>query len=135
MNRQIKHRILLGSMAVAGLLLVFLLQRTDVAAVIGVKDSMWRFITNRSIRFLVNDGLAILLIYALFQERRYVVFAIWVQLFGLVFVLIPYFIIKFNVPSYNGPLISFLHRLVLNPTLLLLLIPVFYYQRKHEPTK
>jgi exosortase F-associated protein len=76
--------------------------------------------------------LAILLIYALFYERKYVLFAVWVQVFGMVFVLIPYFIIKFNFPGYNGPLISFLHRLVLNPTLLLLLIPAFYYQKKYS---
>jgi exosortase F-associated protein len=119
-----------GVLAVTGLLMVFLLQRIDIATVMGAKDTMWRFIVNRSIRFVLNDGLAILLIYALFQERKYVLFAVWVQLIGLLFILIPYFIIKFNFPRYNGPLISFLHRLILNPTLLLLLIPAFYYQRR-----
>jgi len=132
MSRQNKLRIVVGVLAVAGLVLVFLFQNMDVAIRMGVKDYIWRFITNRSIRFIVNDGLAILLIYALFRERKYVVFAVWVQLIGLVFILIPYFILKLNFPSYNGPLISFLHRLVLNPTLLLLLIPAFYYQRKQE---
>lgn len=129
MSKQGK-RMLLGSAAVMGLLLVFLLQRTDIATLMGIKDSMWRFVFNRSVRFVLNDGLAVLLIYALFQERKYVVFSLWVQLFGFVFVLMPYFLIKFNFPSYNGPMISFLHRLVLNPTLLLLLIPAFYYQRR-----
>jgi len=126
-----RRRILLGSVAVTGLLLVFLFQRTDIAAMVGINDAMWRFVTNRTIRFLLNDGLAILLIYALFQERKYVVFSLWVQLVGFVFILIPYFVVKFNLPSYNGPLISFLHRLILNPTLLLLLIPAFYYQKKN----
>jgi exosortase F-associated protein len=130
MGRQDKLRILWGVLAVTGLLMVFLLQRIDIATVMGAKDTMWRFIVNRSIRFVLNDGLAILLIYALFQERKYVLFAVWVQLIGLLFILIPYFIIKFNFPRYNGPLISFLHRLILNPTLLLLLIPAFYYQRR-----
>jgi exosortase F-associated protein len=130
MGRQDKLRILWGVLAIIGLLMVFLFQRIDIATVMGAKDTMWRFIVNRSIRFVLNDGLAILLIYALFQERKYVLFAVWVQLIGLLFILIPYFIIKFNFPRYNGPLISFLHRLILNPTLLLLLIPAFYYQRR-----
>jgi exosortase F-associated protein len=129
MNKQLKLRVLLGLVAVAGLVLIFLFQRTDVAITLGIKENIWRFIFNRSLRFLLNDGLAILLIYALFYERKYVWFAVAVQVFGLVFVLIPYFILKFNFPGYNGPLISFLHRLVLNPTLILLLIPAFYYQR------
>ncbi|HMP98620.1 MAG TPA: exosortase F system-associated protein [Cyclobacteriaceae bacterium] len=129
MSRQLKLRIFLGVTAAAGLLLVFLFQRLDLALMIGIKENIWRFIFNRSIRFILNDALAILLIYALFYERKYVWFAVAVQVFGLVFVLIPYFILKFNFPGYNGPLISFLHRLVLNPTLILLLIPAFYYQR------
>jgi exosortase F-associated protein len=132
MNQRTSFRIAVGVFSVAGLVLVFLFQRQDVAVLLGVKENVWRFIINRSIRFIINDGLAILFIYALFYERKYVLFAVWVQVFGMVFVLIPYFIIKFNFPGYNGPLISFLHRLVLNPTLLLLLIPAFYYQKKYS---
>lgn len=119
-------------LAVAGLVVVFLFQRIDIGAMVGIDNANWKFIVNRSIRFLLNDALAILLIYALFQERKYVVFSIWVQLFGMFFILVPYFIIKFNFPYYNGPLVSFLHRLVLNPTILLLLIPTFYYQKKYK---
>jgi exosortase F-associated protein len=91
-----------------------------------------RFLINRTIRFLANDFLMVGLIYALFRERKYVVFALWVQIAGLVFFLIPYFILKLRFPMYNGPLISYLHRLIMNPTLLLLLIPAFYYQRSQH---
>lgn len=121
-------------LSVASLGLVFLFQRHDIAAMMGTHDSFWKFIINRSIRFIINDALAILLIYALFRERKYIVFAVWVQLLGMVFILFPYFILKFNYPGYNGPLLSFLHRLVLNPTILLLLIPAFYYQRNQPPS-
>ena len=130
MNRAINVRIFLTVLAVAALVVVFLFQRIDIGAMVGIENTSWRFVANRSIRFLLNDALAIVLIYALFQERKYVVFSIWVQLFGMVLILMPYFIIKFKYPYYNGPLVSFLHRLVLNPTILLLLIPAFYYQRK-----
>lgn len=123
------YRIFIGVFSVAGLVLIFLFQRVDVATSLGVESGMWKFIVNRSIRFILNDVLAILLIYALFVERKYVLFAVGVQVFGMVFVLIPYFLLKFQLPGYNGPLISFLHRLVLNPTLILLLIPAFYYQK------
>ncbi len=132
MNQRTRIRIVVGVFSVVGLVLVFLFQRQDVAILLGVEENFWRFIINRSIRFIINDVLAILLIYSLFFERKYVLFAVWVQLLGMVFVLFPYFIIKFNFPGYNGPLVSFLHRLVLNPTLLLLLIPAFYYQKKYS---
>jgi exosortase F-associated protein len=123
-------RILVGVVAVVGLLLSFLFQVQDVSIVMIEENSFWRFFVGRCIRLLVNDALAIALIYALFYERKFVMFAIWVQVLGVVFVVMPYFIIKFNFPHYNGPLVSFLHRLVLNPTLILLLIPAFYFQRR-----
>ena len=125
-----KQRIAIGVLCCLGLLMVFLFQRVDVAAAIGVDNTgIARFLVNRTIRFLVNDAFAIGLIYALFATRKYVMFAIYVQVFGVVAFLIPYFILKVYYPSYNGPYLNFLHRLILNPTLLLLLIPAFYYQK------
>jgi exosortase F-associated protein len=123
-------RILLGIVASAGLLTFFLLQRIDFASMLyAIENPTYRFLANRFFRFLLNDTLAILLIYALFTERKYVVFALWVQLFGFVFLLLPYFMLKIYWPAYNGPMINFLHRIILNPTLIMLLIPAFYYQR------
>jgi exosortase F-associated protein len=131
---QVKARLTIGTLSIAGLAGVFLFQELDLSAVFGLSLSpAGKFIFNRSVRFLLNDGLTVLLIYALFCERKYVIFAIYVQLAGLVFVLIPYFIAKMYFPNYNGPLISFIHRLVLNPLILLLLIPAFYYQKQSRP--
>lgn len=124
-------RIAAGAIAVAGLLLFFLFQHIDLAMILfGTDKPIVKFLINRSFRFLINDFLAIVLIYALFGQRKYVLFALWVQLAGLILLLLPYFMLKVYFPSYNGPLISFLHRIVLNPTLMLLLIPAFYYQEK-----
>jgi exosortase F-associated protein len=124
-----KHNII-GALCVIGIILVFLFQQINFAAFFSVADTTTKFIVNRTIRFLLNDTFTIGLIYALFKEKKYVLFSIWVQFIGLIFILIPYFVLKVQFPKYNGPLISYLHRLVLNPTLLLLLIPAFYYQRK-----
>ncbi|MBL0744006.1 exosortase F system-associated membrane protein [Chryseolinea lacunae] len=130
------YRKIIGVFSVAGMVLVFLFQRVDVAAWFGMGGShLSHFLVNRTIRFLLNDALAIALIYALFVERKYLVFAVYVQVTGLVVFLLPYFILKVYFPFYNGPLISFLHRLVLNPTLLMLLIPAFYYQKYKAPTE
>lgn len=117
--------------ALLGLLLVFLFQRIEVASMLGIQHKMWQFVTNRTVRFILNDLLSLLLLYGLFPQRKYVLFAIGVQVFGVIFILLPYFILKFQYPSYNGPLISFLHRLVLNPLLMLLLIPAFYLQNEN----
>jgi len=125
-----RTRVIIGALSIAGLVVVFLFQRIDVATMLGIGESaINRFLINRTIRFLMNDAFAIGLIYALFVERKYVIFSLYVQVAGVVLFLIPYFILKVYLPTYNGPMISFLHRLILNPTLLMLLIPAFYYQK------
>ena len=123
-------RVIAGVIAVAGLFLFFLFQNINFAFILfKIVDKSQAFFVNRSIRFLLNDALAIALIYSLFGEKKYTWFAVAVQIFGLIFLLMPYFVLKLYFPAYNGPLINFLHRIVLNPTLLLLLIPAFYYQK------
>jgi exosortase F-associated protein len=133
-NKNLLIRVVIGSLSLLGLVAIFIFQGMDVAAIFGSDASrITRFILNRTLRFLLNDLCAIGLIFALFAERKYIIFSLWVQLAGVFLFLIPYFILKLNFPSYNGPLISYLHRLILNPTLLLLLIPAFYYQKRSEP--
>ena len=130
-SQKVLVRWVVGVACVAGLMGVFLFQQINFAGLIWHEQKpMIIFFINRTIRFLLNDGLTIALIWALFNQRKYVLFSVWVQLFGFFFILIPYFVLKAYFPSYNGPLISFLHRLILNPTLLLLLIPAFYYQKR-----
>lgn len=130
-DRLMVSRIFVGVICVFGLASVFLFQRIDIAEFLGVETiPINKFLINRTIRFLLNDAFAIGLIYSLFRERKYIIFSLYVQLAGMVLVLFPYFVLKIYWPRYNGPLISFLHRLVLNPTLLMLLIPAFYYQKK-----
>jgi exosortase F-associated protein len=112
---------------------IFLFQRFNFAGFIlsdvGSFSKIFVFNLNKIVRFVLNDIFAILLIYALFKERKYLVFALVVQLCGMFFILLPYLVLKTYYPAYNGPLISYLHRLVVNPLLLVLLIPAFYYQR------
>jgi exosortase F-associated protein len=125
-------RWILGIISVAGLILIFLFQRVNWSGWLhGSYSSIQIFLINRSVRFVLNDICAVLLVAALFGRRNHVVIAIYVQIIGFVVILIPYIILKINFPSYNGPLVSFLHRLVLNPLLIYLLIFFFWYNEKY----
>jgi exosortase F-associated protein len=123
-----------GLIAVAGLLALFLFQRFDWSFWT-TAPAIQKFVINRSIRFIVNDILGTLLVLALFGKRKLVIISIYVQVLGLIFVLVPYFILKMNYPAYNGPLLSFLHRLILNPVLIYLLIFFFWFQEKQGVIK
>lgn len=122
-------------LSLTGLVFVYLFQRQIQASyhILNLSDYQV-FIAGRTTRFILNDLFMILLIYGIFQKKKYVIFAFYVQLAGIFFVLVPYLTIKYYT-SYNGPLISFLHRLVINPLLMLLLIPAFFYQEKFSPNQ
>ena len=120
-------RLTIGAISLMGLILVFLFQKVDLAAALRLADGSYRdFIINRSARFILNDLLALGVIYALFPEKKFVIFALYVQAVGLVFFLIPYFLLRYY-SGWGGPLLNFLHRIILNPVLMLLLIPSFYF--------
>jgi exosortase F-associated protein len=128
-------RWVLGIISVTGLILIFVFQRINWSDWLhGSYSSIQIFLINRSVRFVLNDICAVLLVAALFGRRNHVVIAIYVQIIGLVVILIPYIILKINYPSYNGPMVSFLHRLVLNPLLIYLLIFFFWYNEKYQKT-
>lgn len=86
------------------------------------------YLSQKVVRFLVNDLAVILIIYGLFRQKSLVKVAFIVQVGEVLLLLIPYLILKLQFPSYNGPFISHLHRLVVNPLLMLMLIPIFYYK-------
>lgn len=132
-----QKRSVLLIVAFISLLLVFLFQRisyfdafTSMLNLDASPSNFFVFSFNKTLRFVINDLLTILIIYALFYERKYVLIAFGVQLIGL-FILLPlYLLFKYHYPGYNGPMINFLHRLTLNPILLMMLIPLFFYQKK-----
>ena len=130
--RSLGWRWLIGLSSVAGLLLLFLFQRINLAAMLHLEGATVMFIFNKTFRFVVNDVLMIGIIFSLFAQKRFILFALAVQVIGIVFVLIPYFVLKLYFHTGNGPLVSFLHRLILNPTLMALLIPAFWLQARNR---
>ncbi len=93
------------------------------------------FIVNKVLRYLLNDLFSIAIIYGLFYERKYARFAMYVMFFGL-FVLVPIYIILFlNQPAGFSSMLTHLHRIVMNPVLMMLLIPAFFVQRKQAEAK
>lgn len=133
-----RQRLTFGLLAILTLVLTYMLQRTNYCEILfttigtDLPSENFQFIFNRTLRFLINDISVILLIYVLFESRGLVKIAFFVQLFGLFIVLPIYFYFKLTLegPSeLSSPLLSFIHRVVVNPILMLLLIPAFYYQQ------
>jgi exosortase F-associated protein len=127
-------------MALALLALTYLFQRFDFfASFLGYirvsRDSFHpytNFIVNKTLRLVINDIACFALIYVFFRERKYLKVAFYVFIFELIVLLPLYFAVKLSVEGdseISSPLLSQIHRLIVNPTLMILLIISFFYAR------
>ena len=126
-------RVLAFSVALVGLSLVYFFQQFNYAALLGNYHPYTEFVINKTVRYLLNDNLCILIIYALYYKRTYTLMGFYVELFGLVVLLPFYFILKLSLEGeteLSSPMLSFIHRLIINPTLMILLIMGMLYQRR-----
>jgi len=133
MNTTKSARISLAVFSLAMLTTIYLLQHFNYLALFTKASDQhpnYQFAFNRIVRFLLNDSFAILLIYTLFNKKSYVQIAFMVQLFGL-FIIMPiylYFKLTLEGPTeISSPLLSYIHRIVIHPFLILLLIPAFLF--------
>lgn len=128
------------AIAIGGLLLVFLFQKVSYAAwwnavvpsAVAVESANLVFIINKTIRLVLNDALCMLLIWGLFENRSYLRIALYLFLTELFLVLPLYFFFKLSLEGpteLSSPLLSQVHRMVVNPLLMVLLIAGFIYQR------
>lgn len=122
------------------LVMVFLFQRANISlylvSFIGFSETDFHpyffFIVNKTLRLLLNDFACVLMIIAIFRERKYVMLAFYVFLFEFLIILPLYFVIKLGIEGdseISSPLLSQVHRMIVNPTLMLLLIASLFYQR------
>jgi exosortase F-associated protein len=131
------QRLLLLTLSFAGLALIYLLQEslTPSSLLNAQIPESSDFILKKLVRVTLNDLCMLLFLYAWFNSKSITKLGLWVQAIDT-FILLPvYIIIKLNfegTSEISAPLLSQWHRLIVNPTLMLLLIPAIYYQRFTE---
>jgi exosortase F-associated protein len=127
-------RIVLFAGGVLGLAVVFLFQNVDVLALCDhcTFHPYTHFVVKKALRVLLNDTFMLLIIHAIFRDRSVTRLAFYIQLVDTLILLPVYLSIKLTFEGDSEisiPLLSQLHRLIVNPTLMVLLIPAVYYQR------
>lgn len=132
-------RILIGASLLL-LIAVYVLQRFSYAHALNsllpeslqITNPNVVFIINKTIRLILNDVACVCLIYSLFPGPTYLRVACYLLLLELFVVLPVYFVIKLNLEGdseISSPLLSQIHRLIVNPLLMFLLMLGFLYQR------
>ncbi len=122
--------------AMLGLALVFLFQEYSIATHwFGIESPTVAFAVNRTIRVLCNDVFMLILIVAWFNDRTTTRLALAIQAIDLFLLLPLYLWAKLSwegTSEISTPLLSQFHRLIVNPTLMILLIPAVYFQRMNK---
>jgi exosortase F-associated protein len=88
------------------------------------------FLLNKFLRFIINDLLTVGLIHLIFKRWIFTRFSIYVLMVSLTTIL-PLYMLGYLL-GYQNVIMAMLHRLTMNPTILLLLIPAFYFQVKKD---
>lgn len=130
---QTSSRWFFGLLALLVFTLTYLFQRFNTYCFFFAEncDGYTAFIFNKSLRFILNDAACLLLVKIIFLEPKYVRTAFWLFLIELAVLLPSYFILKLTMEGtseISSPLLSQFHRLIINPTLMILLMFAFFYQ-------
>lgn len=128
-------RILLFAVGFFGLVLVYVFQEVDFLFFLTKSNyhPHTHFIVKKILRVLLNDAAMLFIIYSIFQTRNAFRLALFIQLIDLLFLLPLYLFLKLSIEGDSEisiPWLSQLHRLIVNPTLMILLIPALYFQNQ-----
>jgi exosortase F-associated protein len=140
LNRELQHlkenptRILYLAFLVGGIGFIFLVQHWDFLA-LGCHCHLGEnthFAFNKIFRLIANDICMLGIIHFWFYNVKITRLAFWIQLVDI-FVLLPFYLfLKLCLEGdseISSPLLSQLHRLIINPTLMILIFPAIYFQR------
>lgn len=118
--------------------LMYIFQRVDYAGWVmtlfgwSEPDTVFRFVFNRTVRLIVNDGICMVLVYSLFKDKRYRKMGLIIFTAEILILLPAYLMLKLwleGPTEISTPLLSFIHRLIVNPTLMILTILAMAYEK------
>ncbi|SRR5260221_1819581 len=119
------------ALAIAGIVFTFLFQDFSFLERLNVSEQV-QFVLRKALRVLLNDLFMLIFITAWFKDWKVTRLAIVIQVIDG-FILLPlYLIFKLELEGaseISSPLLSQFHRLIINPTLMILLIPAIYFQK------
>jgi len=126
-------RWVLGFAAIGLMMLLYVFQRN----LLWLSPSATRleylpFILNRLARLVLNDTLCIILFLAIFNSRKELTLASVVFVIELLIILPFYLVVKLTLEGdseISAPLLSFIHRLIVNPLLMFVLLAGLLYQK------
>jgi len=122
---------LLISFAIIGVISTYLFQDFNFISYWSLSEDA-QFILRKTLRVLLNDLFMLIFVIAWFNKQKITRLAVIVQIIDSLILLPLYLVLKLSMEGSSEislPLLSQLHRLIVNPTLMILLIPAVYFEK------
>ena len=88
----------------------------------------WRYNLSLIFRYILNTTISLAVIWILFQKRNYVQFSAFLYVVIFIICVVAFWIIEHNITSDNFMKLFYIRRFLIQPILIILLIPAFYFQ-------
>ncbi len=126
------RRIIIGVLASAVILLVFILvRRHSIVSLMGWEVSKMASITIQQLfLFLTYQSMTLAIIWAIFYDLAYVRFAAIIMLLVFIGLVPPYLYLTYIGQDGQTAVMIAIRQLAFNPSLLMILLPALYYQRR-----
>lgn len=93
------------------------------------RQEVLKLVANTTLRFVINTLLSIAILYLFFKDKSVIKFASLVYVFSFVILIALFMFFVLNPKQENYYLFFNIRRFLIQPIILLLLLPAFYYNR------
>ena len=94
----------------------------------------WLYTLNIIFRFVLNTIISVILIWIAFRKKSYIKFSIILYSILLAVGLIFFWFMVYNIQPKEYMTLFYIRRFLIQPILLIVLIPAFYFQRLNKKT-
>ena len=96
------------------------------------RQETFKLVTNTALRFVINSGISLLILFLFFKDLSIVKFSALIYLFSFFILIMLYLYFVLDPKQEQYYLFFNVRRFLIQPILLLLLLPAFYYNKLNQ---
>lgn len=89
----------------------------------------WRLVLNTAFRYLLNTLISLLILFVAFRSAKTIKFSVFIYAVAFVSLMALFIWLVFDMGPENYFTLFYVRRFLIQPLLILLLLPAFYYQK------
>lgn len=106
--------------------------KSDYLTLDSPRREILKLLVSTTFRYVLNTIISIAILYQFFKDKTVVQFSSYIYIIGYIIFSILYLYFVFNPRQEDYYLFFNVRRFLIQPLLLLLLLPAFYYHRLHK---